>query len=70
MQNELIVLYLLQLLKNVRQCPWDNASVTVALCATGDGEGLTTACLPICKDGAIVTSQGTTRRNDTLLTSK
>lgn len=60
-------LYLLQLLKDIRQGPRDDASVTVALSPACDGECLATARLPICEDGAIVTCQGTARRKDSTL---
>lgn len=62
MASPRLCFYLLQLLKNVRQGPWDDASVTVALCPARDGECLATARLPICEDGAIVTCQGTARK--------
>lgn len=57
-------------LVQVGQGPGDDASVTVVFSATRDGEGLSTASLPISKDSAIVTCQHTEHRYTTRLTQQ
>lgn len=56
------VSYLLQLLENVGQCPWDDPSVAIALGSTRDSEGLATSCLPVGKDGTVVPCQDTAKQ--------
>lgn len=41
----------------------NNATITVPLCAAGDGEGLTTACLAIGKYGPIIARQYTVQKH-------